>query len=71
MAKINLVQTSPSLVWGSYTSQFYQNAQVNQDMKVLFLWNKKEAIPINWTSKLELKFSEREKNMNSLGNKLQ
>ena len=47
MAKINLVQTSPSLVSGNYTSQLYQNAQVNQDMRVLFLWNKKEAIPKN------------------------
>ena len=47
MAKINLGQTSPSHVSGSYTSQLYQNVQVNQDMKVLFLWSKKEAIPKN------------------------
>ena len=72
MAKINLGQTSPSHVSGSYISQLYWNAQVNQDMKVYaFLWSKKEAAPKNWISKLELKFSEREKNKNSLENKLQ
>ena len=47
MTKINLGQTSPSHVSGSYTSQLYWNAQVNQDMKVLFLCSKKEAIPKN------------------------
>ena len=30
--KINLGQTSPSHMSGSYTSQFYRNAQVNQDI---------------------------------------
>ena len=71
MTKIDLGQTNPSHVSGSYTSQLYRNAQVNQDMKVLFLWSKKGAIPKNWISKLELKFFEREKNMNSLEKKLQ
>ena len=47
MAKINLGQTSPSHVSGSYTSQLYRNAQVNQDMNVLFVWIKKEATPKN------------------------
>ena len=49
----------------------YRNAQLNQHMKVIFVWNKKEAIPKNWMIKLELKFAEREKNKNSLENKLQ
>ena len=44
MVKINLGQTSPNHVSGSYTSQLYRNEQVSQDMKVLFLWSKKEAI---------------------------
>ena len=44
MAKINLGQISRSPVSGSYSSQL---AQVNQDMKVLFVWSKKEAIPKN------------------------
>ena len=44
MAKINLGQTSPSHMSGNYTSQLYWNAQVNQDMEVLFIWSKKEAV---------------------------
>ena len=36
MDKINLGQNSPSYVSESYISQLYQNAQVNQDMKVPF-----------------------------------
>ena len=64
-------QTSPSHVLGSYIFQLYQNAQVNQDMKVPFVWSKKEVIPKNLISKLELKFSKTEENMNSLESKLQ
>ena len=52
MAKINLDQTSPSHVLGSYTSQRYQKA-VNQDMKILFVWSKKEAISKYCISKLD------------------
>ena len=44
MAKVNLGQTRPSHVSESYTSQPYQNAQINQDMKVFFVWSKKGAI---------------------------
>ena len=66
MAKIDLVQTSLSQVSGGYTFQLHQNAQVNQNIKVLFVWSKKEAIPKDWISKLEFKFFEREKNMNNL-----
>ena len=62
MAKVNLVQR--------YTSQLYRNAQVNQEMKLLFVWGTKVVTPKNWITKLELKFPEREKNMNSLENKL-
>ena len=71
MAKVNLGQTRPSHVSESYTSQPYQNAQINQDMKVFFVWSKKEVILKNWITKLELKFAEREKNTNNLENKLQ
>ena len=35
MANVNLGQTRLSQVLESYTSQLYQNTQVNQDMKVL------------------------------------
>ena len=35
----------------------YQNAQINQDMKVIF---NKGAISMNWITKLEIKFAERE-----------
>ena len=35
MAKTNLCQTRLSHVSASYTSQIYQNATVNQDMKEL------------------------------------
>ena len=62
MAKVNLVQR--------YTSQLYRNAQVNQEMKLLFVWSTKVVTPKNWITKFELKFPEREKNMNSLENKL-
>ena len=71
MAKNNLVQTSLSFVSRSYTSQLYRNAQGNQDMKVSFLESTKKCIPKNWIFKLELKLPKREKNMNSLENKLQ
>ena len=62
MDKVNLVQR--------YTSQLYRNAQVNQEMKLLFVWSTKGVTPKNWITKLELKFPEREKNVNSLENKL-
>ena len=61
MAKVNLDQTRPRHVSESYTFQLYQNAQVNQDMKILFVWSRKGAIPKNWITKLEFKFAEREK----------
>ena len=35
----------------------YQNAQVNQDMKVLFKWSKKGAISKNWINNLEPKIA--------------
>ena len=66
MAKIDLVQTSLNQVSGGYTFQLHQNAQVKQNIKVLFVWSKKEAIPKDWISKLEFKFFETEKNMNNL-----
>ena len=47
MAKINFGQTRPSNMSESYTFQLYQNAQLNQDMKALFIWSKKEAFPKN------------------------
>ena len=47
MAKVNLDQTRPRHVSESYTFQLYQNAQVNQDMKILFVWSRKGAIPKN------------------------
>ena len=50
---------------------FYRNAQLNQDIKVLFAWNKKGAISKNWITKLETKFTESEKKVNSLENKWQ
>ena len=39
MAKVNLVQR--------YTSQLYRNAQVNQEMKLLFVWSTKVVTPKN------------------------
>ena len=50
---------------------FYRNALLNQDIKVLFAWNKKGAISKNWITKLETKFTESEKKVNSLENKRQ
>ena len=66
MTEVNLGQSRLCHVPESYFYQLYQNAQVNQDMKVLFVWSKKGAIPKNWITKLESKFAESEKNMNSL-----
>ena len=40
MAKVNLRQASLSHVSETYTSQIYQNGQVNQKMKVLLVWSK-------------------------------
>ena len=42
MDKVNVDQTRPNHVSESYTSQLYQNAQLNQDMKVLSVWSKKK-----------------------------
>ena len=42
MVKVNLDQTRSSNVAESDTSQPYRNAQLNYDMKVLFVWKKKE-----------------------------
>ena len=39
MAKVNLVKTKLSHVSEICTSQLYQNAQLIQDMKVLFVWS--------------------------------
>lgn len=50
---------------------FYRNAQLNQDIKALFAWNKKGAISKNRLTKLEAKFTESEKKVNSLENKRQ
>ena len=47
MAKVNLDQTRPRHVSESYTFQLYQNAQVNQDMKILFVWSRKGVIRKN------------------------
>ena len=71
MTRVNLGQTRPSHVSETYSSQLYRNAKVNQDMKVLFEWSKRGAIPKNQITKLDLNFAEREKNMNNLENKLQ
>ena len=46
--------------------QLHQNAKINQDTE-----GTSEAIPKNWTTKLEIKFGESEKKMNSQENKLQ
>ena len=50
---------------------FYRNAQLNQDIKVLFAWNKNGAISKNRIPKLEAKFTESEKKVNRLENKRQ
>ena len=47
MTEVNLGQSRLCHVPASYFYQLYQNAQVNQDMKVLFVWSKKGAIPKN------------------------
>ena len=47
MAKVSLNQTRLSYVSERYTFQLYRNAQVNQDMKVPFVWSEKGAIPKN------------------------
>ena len=47
MAKVSLSQTRQSHLSEQYASQLYRNAQVNQDMNVLFVWSKKGAIPKN------------------------
>ena len=47
MAKVSLSQTRQSHLSEQYASQLYRNAQVNQDINVLFVWSKKGAIPKN------------------------
>ena len=47
MTEVNLGENRLCHVPESYFYQLYQNAQVNQDMKVLFVWSKKGAIPKN------------------------
>ena len=39
MAKVNLIKTKLSHVSEICTPQLYQNAQLIQDMKVLFVWS--------------------------------
>ena len=41
IAKVNLGQSILSHVLESYTSQLYQNAQVNQNMNSFLVWRKK------------------------------
>ena len=60
MDTVNLDQTRQNHVSESYISQLYWNAQVYLDMKVLFVWSKKGAIPKNWITKPELKFPQKE-----------
>ena len=69
MTKVNLGQTTLSHVSESCTLPG-QNVQVNQRMKGLFVWSEKGAISKDWITKLETKFAEREKKMNSLENEL-
>ena len=40
-AEVNLHLTRVSHLSQSYTSQLYQNAQVNQNMKLRLVWSKK------------------------------
>ena len=49
----------------------YQNAQVSLDVKVLLYGVKKGAILKNWITKLETKFVESAKKINSSENMLQ
>ena len=49
-------------------AKLYQNAPINKDMKVLFVWSKKGAILVNWITKLETEFAERKKKINNLEN---
>ena len=46
----------------------YQNAKINQAIQVLFVWSKKWAVSSNWITKFEIKFTEKEKKINSLEN---
>ena len=64
MAKVNLGQTMPSHMSKSYTSQLYQNAKVNHDVKEL----PKLFQRIEWLSLS--KFSEGDEKINSLESKL-
>ena len=49
-------------------AKLYQNAPINKDMKVLFVWSKKGVILVNWITKLETEFAERKKKINNLEN---
>ena len=41
MDKNNLDQTRPRQSSENYTSQLYRNTQLNQNIKVFFVWSKK------------------------------
>ena len=45
MTKVNLGQTRLKVM--CQKTALYQNAQINQDMKILFVWSKKGAISTN------------------------
>lgn len=56
-------------MWENFISQLYENAQVNQDMKIL-LFGVRKNNEQKILNKLETKFTGWEKNINSLENKL-
>ena len=66
MAKVNLGKNRIRVM--CQKAALYQKAQKIQDMKVLFVWNKKGATSTNWLTRLKTKFFEREKKINSLEN---
>ena len=55
----------------TYTFQYYQNAKVNQDIKILLIWSKNIRNYSKELNNYAWKFAEREKEINSLENKLQ
>ena len=72
VAQVNSLQTELSHVSESYISQFDYVTNVNQEMKALLSGtNKDKEILRKELNKLEAKFAEREKKMNSLEKKLQ
>lgn len=56
-------------MWENFISQLYENAQVNQDMKIL-LFGVRKNNEQKILNKLETKFTGWEKKINSLENKL-